>query len=165
MAVENPWKKGGGVGKKGKEKIPEFSEKVMAQFGADISYFSSGMVSSVIKDTLMLDIWLRVKRGKEGNWDVIFSKVGEVDSNSFKPFGSKPDIMVMPKDNGLKPKLFSLPKDFGPKPILAVWKPVGVKLNGPASKPKTQLLKFVMRPEACPQKVPTQPKVSGNIPS
>ena len=30
VAVENPWKKGGGVGKKGKEKIPEFSEKVMA---------------------------------------------------------------------------------------------------------------------------------------
>ena len=80
---------------------------------------------------------MHVERGKEGNWDVISSKVGEVDSNSFKFIGTKPAITVLPKDNGLKPKFSSLPKDIGPKPNLVVWKPTGVKHNGPASKPKT----------------------------
>ena len=182
VAVEKPWKKGGGVGKEGKEKISEIqisndtisgdhvplegnSEKVKAQFGVDLTCVSSGIVSSGIKDTLTLDIYLRVEHGKEGNWDMISSKVGEVDSNSFKLTGTKPAITVLPKDNGLKPKLSSLPKDIGPKPNLAVWKPTSVKHNGLAFKPKTQQLNSDKRPEACPQKVPTQPSVSGIVPS
>ena len=86
---------------------------------------------------------------------MISSKVGEVDSNFFKPTGTKPTIMILLKDNGLKPKLSSLPKDIGPKPNLAVWKPIGVKHNGLASKPKTQQLNSDKRPEACLQKVLT----------
>ena len=43
-------------------------------------------MSSVFKDTLTLEICLRVERGKEGYWDVISSKVGEVDSYSCKVY-------------------------------------------------------------------------------
>ena len=128
---------------------------VSPQFQADVTSIISGIVSSGIKDTLTLDIYLCVNRGKEGNWGVISSKVGEVDSNSFKLIGTKLAITVLSKGNGLKAKLSSLPKDIGSKPNLAVWKPTGVKQNGPASKPKTQQLNFDIRPKACPQKVPT----------
>lgn len=103
VAVEKPWKKGGGIGNKRKEKISEISnntisgdhaplegnsEKVKAQFGADVTSVIRGIVSSGIKDTLTLDIYLRVERGKEGNWGVISSKVSEVDSNSIKLTGT-----------------------------------------------------------------------------
>lgn len=42
-----------------------------------------------IKDTLTLDISLRVKRGDEGRWGMLFSMVSEVGSSIPKPSGGK----------------------------------------------------------------------------
>lgn len=46
-------------------------------------------MSNGIKDTLALDISLRVKRGDEGRWGMLFSMVSEVGSSIPKPSGGK----------------------------------------------------------------------------
>lgn len=61
-------------------------------------------------------VYLHFESGKEGNWGVISSKVGEVGTYSFNPTGTEPAATVLPKDNRLKSKLSSLPKDSGLKP-------------------------------------------------
>ena len=84
VAVVEPRKHNGELGKKGKEKISEIQisnnrissgdrvplkgkcENIKAQFGADITSVINSLASSGIKDTLTLDIILRVKHGNEG---------------------------------------------------------------------------------------------------
>ena len=60
-----------------------------AQFGAEVTSIINGIVSNGIKDTLTLDISLRVKRGDEGRWGMLFSMVSEVGSSIPKPSGGK----------------------------------------------------------------------------
>ena len=78
---------------KGKEKISEFQNlkipnssgnlcdlsndlfgKEIAGFGAEVTSVINGIVTNGIKGKLTLDICLRVQRGSDGKWDVIFSE-------------------------------------------------------------------------------------------
>ena len=88
---------------KGKEKFTEFQNlkipnssgnlcdlsndllrKEIAGFRAEVTYVINGIVTNGIKGKLTLDICLRVERGSEGKWGVIFSEVKEV---GLKPSG------------------------------------------------------------------------------
>ena len=48
--------------------------KETSGFGAELTSVINGIITNGIKGKLTLDICLRVQRGSDGKWDVIFSE-------------------------------------------------------------------------------------------
>ena len=103
MVVPKGRQRNYGFVNKGKKKIFEFQNlkipnssgnlcdlsndllrKETAGFGVEVTPVINGIITNGIKGKLTLDICLRVERGFEGKWGVIFSEVKEV---GLKPSG------------------------------------------------------------------------------
>nr|POE65393.1 hypothetical protein CFP56_71836 [Quercus suber] len=76
-----------------RDKCDLYSEKAKAKIGAK---FMSNINGKIKTDTLTLDLFLRVKRGNGGKWNIVSSKVREVDR---KVLNNRPNYKTMAKPN------------------------------------------------------------------
>ena len=162
-AAEGDRREGGGS-RKGKQLMPEFqisTESMLSNKSHDIRDLNAGMKQAISKaelsveitesnscssdSPLTLDVGLKLERGSDGEWKVLWSKVKEVGHIE------KPKVKNLKPVSQFKPTApFNAKPKLNPKPI-KVWRP----------KPKQTL----QNGETYPRNLTSASKSSGSDPS